>query len=158
VIGPDARRERAQALMMAALDGEIPAAERAELDELLASEPELAHEWRRFARLKEVTAGMRLKHPPEEIWDRYWVSTYRRAERGLAWILLSAGAIVLAAYWAWQAAGALLDQLMEDANTPVAIRLAIAAVIVGAVILAVSVIREKIFTNRRDPYQREIIR
>ena len=147
-------RERAQALMMAALDGEIATAERAELEALLARHPDLASEWRRFTRLKEVTAGMSLRNPPEEIWDRYWESSYRRIERGLAWLLVSAGVVALAGYWIWHAVGA----FFEDTSAPLGLRIAIAAVAIGAVILVVSVVREKLFTARRDPYQKEIIR
>lgn len=147
-------RERAQALMMAALDGEIAPDQRRELDALLAAHPDLAAEWQRFTRLKEVTAGMSLRTPPEETWDRYWQSTYRRAERGLAWILLSAGSLVLFGYWLWHALGS----LFEDSSAPPLLRAAIVAVGLGLAILTVSVIREKLFTNRRDPYQKEIIR
>jgi ferric-dicitrate binding protein FerR (iron transport regulator) len=147
-------RERAQALMMAALDGEISPAERAELDALLARHADLAAEWQRFTRLKEVTSGMSLSNPPEEIWDRYWDSTYRRVERGIAWILVSAGAAVLAGYWIWHAVGAFL----ADTTAPLGLKLAIAAVALGLFILALSVVREKVFLARRDPYQKEVIR
>ncbi len=148
------RRERAQQLMMAALDGEISPEERAELEGLLAGAPDLAAEWQRFVRLKEVTAGMSLRQPPQEVWDRYWESTYRRAERGIAWILISAGATVLAAFWLWQAASA----LFQDTSTPFAVRVAVGALSVGLAILLVSVVREKLFTSRRDPYQKEVVR
>lgn len=147
-------RERVHALMMAAVDGEITPAGRQELQEALRRSPELEGEWRRFERLKEVTATMTLQHPPEEMWDRYWTSTYARAERGLAWILLSAGAVVLGGYWLWHMAGALL----EDTGGPLVIRLALVAVALGALILVISVVREKLFTSRRDSYQKEIIR
>ncbi|HVL68149.1 MAG TPA: hypothetical protein VM364_12880 [Vicinamibacterales bacterium] len=147
-------RERAQTLMMAAIDGEISPAGRSELEALLAAHPDLADEWRRFERLKEVTTTMSLKEPPKEVWDGYWQATYRRVERGLAWILISAGAIVLAAYWIWHA----VEGFLRDTSTPAGVRLAIAALAIGAAILVVSVVREKLFTARRDPYQKEIIR
>lgn len=147
-------RDRAHLLMMAALDGEATPSERQELDALLAGSPELAAEWQRFGRLKEVTSGMRLQNPPEEVWDRYWTTAYRRAERGLGWLLLVAGALVLAGYWIWHAVGAFLD----DTDTPLFLRMAIAGVAIGGLILVVSVVREKIFTARRDPYQKEVIR
>jgi ferric-dicitrate binding protein FerR (iron transport regulator) len=150
----EASRDRAHALMMAALDGEASAAEREELDALLARSAELAAEWGRFERLKEVTAGMRLNSPPEEVWDRYWTTTYRRAERGIAWLLVIAGAVVLAGYWIWHA----VEAFLADTGTPLFLRAAIAAVAIGALILVVSVVREKIFTARRDPYQKEVIR
>jgi ferric-dicitrate binding protein FerR (iron transport regulator) len=150
----DVDRERARALMMAALDGECTPDERHELDRTLADAPDLAAEWRRLARVREVTAGMTLQNPPEEVWDRYWGSVYTRAERGVAWVLISAGAIVLAAYWLWEAVRALL----ADASMPAFIRVAILALGLGLVILLVSVLREKLFVHRRDPYEKEILR
>ena len=150
----DADRERARALMMAALDGECAPDERRELESLLAGAPDLAADWRRMTRVKEVTTGMRLQSPPEEVWDRYWTSVYGRAERGVAWVLISAGAIMLSAYWLWQA----IVELTGDTGVPALIRVALLALGLGLVILLVSVLREKMFTHRRDPYEKEIIR
>ncbi len=150
----DVDRERARALMMAAIDGECSPSERRELDALAAESPELAAEWRRMTRVKEVTTGMSLQSVPEEVWDGYWTSVYRRTERGIAWILISAGAIVLGAYALWEAAAS----LFADTDTPLFIRMAIVGISVGAGILVLSVIREKFFTHRHDPYQREIVR
>ena len=147
-------RERVQMLMMAALDDELSPSDRPELDTALAEHPDIAAEWRRLVRVKEVTNGMSLRTPAEEIWDGYWRSTYRRGERGVAWLLISAGATVLAAYWVWHAVRAFL----QDTSAPLGIRAAIASLVLGGVILAVSVLREKLFTNRSDPYQKEIIR
>jgi ferric-dicitrate binding protein FerR (iron transport regulator) len=150
----DAARERARTLMMAALDGECSMDERRELESLLAGAPDLAADFRRMARVKEVTTGMRLQSPPEEVWDRYWTSVYSRAERGVAWVLISAGAVILSAYWLWQAIAALL----ADTTVPALIRVAVLALGLGLVILLVSVLREKMFTHRRDPYEKEIVR
>ena len=150
----DAARERARALMMAAIDGESSPDERRELDAILAGAPDLAADWRRMTRVKEVTTGMRLQNAPEELWDGYWTSVYRRAERGAAWVLISAGAIVLAAYWLWQAVVA----LFSDASVPALVRFSVMALGLGLIILLVSVLREKMFTHRGDPYEKEIVR
>jgi hypothetical protein len=130
---------------MAAIDGECSPDARRELDALLGGAPDLAAEWRRMTRVKEVTTGMRLQSLPEEAWDGYWTTVYRRAERGAAWLLISAGAIVLAAYWLWHAVAA----LFEDTSVPALIRFAIVALGLGLIILLVSVLREKMFTHRR---------
>ena len=147
-------KDRARALMMAALDGEISPADREELDLLIARTPEIESEWRRMRRVKEVTSGMALQNPPEEVWDRYWVSVYRRTERGIAWALVSAGVVVLAAYGLWHAA----ESLLADTGLPGYVKVAIVGVAIGTAILIVSVVREKLFTSRRDPYEREILR
>jgi len=147
-------RERIRALMMAALDGEISPLEERELDAATSGSPELGAEWRRLARVKEITSEMTLKNPPEELWERYWVSVYSRAERGIAWTLLSAGAIVLIAYGLWHAVG----ELLADVTVPALVRVAIVAVLTGGAILLLSVARERLVMWRRDPYSKEIVR
>jgi len=135
--------------MMAALDGEIDAAGRDELDRMLSADPELRAEWSRLERLKEVTNTMKLEKAPEEVWDRYWVSVYNRLERGIGWVLGSIGAIVLVSFGLWKFVAALL----ADTEMPGFVKAAILLVLVGSAILLVSVVREKFFTHRRDPYK-----
>lgn len=147
-------RERARALMMAHLDGELEPDGRLELDRLLEADPALAAELTRLTRVKEVTSMVALRTPSEEVWDGYWKGTYRRAERGLGWLLVVAGALVLSAWGLWHMVGS----LWADNDTPVAIRLAVVAVMLGTLVLLFSVVRERLFTKRHDPYDREVIR
>ena len=141
--------ERSHQLMMRALDGELGEADQAELQRLLRAEPSLQAEWKRLNRLKEVTSTMALRSPPEEVWETYWTSVYHRFERGVGWVLLSLGVIVSLSYGLWQ----LAKELMADATIPTFIKGAVLAMIVGGAILFVSVVREKWFVNRSDPYK-----
>jgi hypothetical protein len=141
--------ERGRELVMRALDDELNAGERDELERLLASDAELRTEYGRLERLKEVTSNMSMRKPPEEMWDGYWTSVYSRFERGLAWILVSIGAIVLGSYGAWYG----VRDLMADADLPVLVKWSILALIVGLVILLVSVLRHRLFVSRSDPYK-----
>ncbi len=136
-------------LMMAHLDGELAPHEREELERRLASDPALEREWDRLVRLKEVTEGMRLRKPPEEVWDSYWTSVYRRLERGVAWILVSVGVMVVLGYGAWTA----VQELIADAEMPWFLKAAILATTVGVVVLFVSVLREKLFVRGRERYK-----
>lgn len=140
--------DRARMLMMAALDGEIDGPGRAELDRVLASDAALRAEWERLQRVKRLTAGSALDRPPEELWDRYWQDVRRRMERRLAWVLVSAGALVLVCFaaawgarWLW----------CSDAPWPV--RLGLGILGAGAILLVASVVREKWAVNRDDPYR-----
>ena len=92
---------------------------------------------------------MALRSPPEEVWETYWTSVYHRFERGVGWVLLSLGVIVSLSYGLWQ----LAKELMADATIPTFIKGAVLAMIVGGAILFVSVVREKWFVNRSDPYK-----
>ena len=142
-------RERTRRLMMAALDGEISGEDRRELEQMLERDAELQEEWQRMTRLKEVTSSMSFREPPEEVWEEYWTSIYNRIERGIAWLLASIGAIVLLGYGAWR----WVEAILGDQDLPVYVKLAIFGVALGLVILAVSMIREKLFTRKRDPYK-----
>ena len=74
---------------------------------------------------------------------------YARVERGVGWILLSLGAIVLISYGLWTAA----KQLLADTSIPLFIKAAVFVLTVGMVILFVSIVREKWFVYRSDPYK-----
>ena len=143
------RIERNEELLMQALDGELGPDGRRELDGLLADNPELREEWERLSRLKEVTGNMKLRNPPEELWAGYWTSVYSRFERGLAWILVSIGAIVLVSWGAWE----FVQDLMADGDLPTFVKWSILALIVGLVMLLVSVLRHRIFVSQSDPYK-----
>jgi ferric-dicitrate binding protein FerR (iron transport regulator) len=145
--------ERVQHLMMAALDQEISEMERLELEEILGRDGKLREEWERMKRVKEVTGMISLRKPPDEVWSAYWTSVYNRAERGFAWVLVSLGAIVLGSWGAWE----FISSLLAETEMPFLVKGAVLVLVVGGVILAVSVVREKMFTRSRDPY-REIER
>lgn len=151
--GDTQRLQRARHLMMAALDGELDSAERAELERLLVERPELRAELDRMGKVKEVTRAVTYRKPPEEVWDRYFESVYNRLERGIGWLLVFASASVLALWALWHA----VEALFEDSSMPFAIKLSIFALLAGGTILLLSVFREKWFTRKADPY-REIQR
>ena len=141
--------ERVRQLLMSGLDGELNEEEREELERLLSTDSKLRDEWNRLSRVKEVTQSMALRKPPDEVWEDYWASVYSRLERGVGWILVSVGGIVLVFYGAWQG----VQALIADAEMPWFLKGAILATTVGLVVLFVSVLREKLFIRARDPYK-----
>jgi anti-sigma factor RsiW len=141
------RDERVGRLLMGGLDGELSPDEREELERLLRDDPAVRDEWERLLRLREVTATMTLQRPPDEVWDRYWTGVYRRIERGVGWVLVSIGAVVLVSFGLWEA----VRGLLRDTGLPVVVKGAVLALLVGTVVLAVSVAREKLVLGRSDP-------
>ncbi len=141
--------QRARRLMMAALDGESTPEERRELDRMLETNSEFREEWKQLNRVKEVTSAMALREPPEEIWEEYWTSVYNRTERGIGWLLLSLGSIVLLGYGAWK----WVEAVFQTEELPLLPKVAILGVAFGLSILVVSVIREKLFTKKHDAYK-----
>lgn len=145
--------EREQYLLMGALDRELSTAERREFEQLLETDAEVQAEWTRLKRLKGLTDSMEFKMPSDAIWEGYMASVYRRVERGVAWILLSVGTIVLVSTGLWHLGKAIF--IAED--LPFYVKASLLAIFVGVAILIVSVVREKIFTHKRDPYK-DVIR
>jgi hypothetical protein len=136
-------------LMMAALDNECSAEELKTLEEALAANEELQLEWTELQRVKEVTSMMNIRKPPDQVWQDYWGSVYARLERGVAWVLISLGAIFLLSWGAWEA----VQEIVADSEIPGLIKLALAALFIGIAVLLVSVLREKLFVRRSDPYK-----
>ena len=141
--------ERVRHLMMAEVDQEISGEERRELESALEGNPDLREELETFHRLKEVTDTMTPLKPREETWDTYWEHVYRRLERGIGWVLVSLGTITAGTWALWTA----VSELMRDTTMPAYVRWGLLALIAGFVILFVSVVRERLFTQKNDPYK-----
>ena len=91
---------------------------------------------------------MKFKTPPDKIWDTYWLNVYNRIERGIGWILLSIGAMILLAFGGYH----FVINVIADKTLPLIIRIGILSALAGLVVLFVSVVREKILLRKSDPY------
>ncbi len=98
--------------------------------------------------------NMKYKEPSDEVWQRYWSKIYNKLERGLGWILISIGAIILLFYGGFKA----VESLIKDPTLAVFLKVAILVLLAGIVILFVSVVRERIFTYKKDKYAKEVKR
>lgn len=135
--------------MMAALDGELEAAELRDLERQIAAEPQLAAEWQRLRHLQELTQMTTIKNPPDEQWDQYRHSVLHRVERGIGWLMVSIGATVLLSYGLWEA----IQEVLGDSSIPGFIKAAIFTLGAGGLVLFVSVVREKLFTRKNDRFK-----
>ncbi|NOY89226.1 MAG: hypothetical protein GXO93_07560 [FCB group bacterium] len=136
-------------LLAGYIDGELSDKERQELESELKKNPELKAELEEFKKLKEVTGMVRYADLPDEIWENYWQSLYRKLERGLGWIFLSIGAIILISLGLYQ----FFKQLYIDSQTPLMVKIGMTALGLGVAILLVSLGRERIFAYKRDRYR-----
>jgi len=142
-------RTQFQELLVKAVDDELSEEEKRRFEQFIDQYEACRQEWQQFMNIKEVTQEMKFRNPPDPIWETYWSDVYNRLERGVAWILLSAGTIILLVYGAFKA----VESMLHDTQLETIVKIAILLVVAGFVVLLVSVIREKFFVLRRDPYK-----
>jgi anti-sigma factor RsiW len=135
-------------LISAYLDDELSPSDRREFEERLARGEISAKELEEMRSMRNLTSAARPATFPDETWDRYWDQTYPRLERGLGWILLSIGAVVLLSVGAYHFLASLIS---DDGSWWV--RLATGMVAAGLSLLFVSVLRERLFVWKHDPYR-----
>jgi hypothetical protein len=136
-------------LMEKYFSNEISNEEKSKFEELLNSDPHLRTEFEEQKRIKEVLNKMKLKNPSREVWDGYWMGIYNRIERGIAWVVLSIGAMIFFGYASYE----IVNAFIKDTQAPSLAKIGIAMLVFGGLILLFSVIREKIFTSKRDKYK-----
>lgn len=130
-------------------DNELTENEKNEFDNLLLENPILQNEFNEQKRIKEVLKQMQFNNPSKEVWDGYWLGIYRRIERGIGWIFFSLGAIILTVFILYQTT----ISIWNDISLPIYIKFAILSLIFGLIILTVSILREKLFTHKKDKYK-----
>ena len=136
---------RFRELMMASLDGEICAEERAELESHLAECADCRREFDELAKLSDLVGEIELPEPSQEDMMKYWPSVYAKIERGAGWGLVIIGALVWAAYGVYL--------FITDPTTGSLTKFLIALPVVGVLMLLVSVIRERINVSRTERYK-----
>ncbi|MCA9741687.1 hypothetical protein KC734_09120 [candidate division KSB1 bacterium] len=149
---PNIEKQRFEQLLTKAIDGELEAAEQVDFDAFISRYPECRQEWQEHQKIKEATKMLKFKQPSGEVWDNYWINIYNRIERGVAWIAISAGAIILLTYALYHLIEVLFG-FMSNPTVPFFIKLAVILVVGGVAILFISVIREKLFLQKKDIYK-----
>lgn len=135
--------------LMSYLDGEIEPENRSEIERHLAECENCRKEYHSFLKLKQETDKMRLADLSDELWKGYWKGVYRRMERGAGWIFLSIGVVILLSFGAYQ----FFKQLFADPNISLIVKVGVSTGALGAIILLVSIIRERLFRYKTDRYK-----
>jgi predicted anti-sigma-YlaC factor YlaD len=143
------RCEEIRPYLSAYLDGEIEHDKKLEIEKHLSECESCTKEYQSFAKLKEVTYGMKFADLSDQLWAVYWRGIYRRIERGAGWIFLSIGAMVLLAFGAYQ----FFKSLFADPNVSLIVKVGVSTCTFGAIVLLVSVIRERLFLFKTERYK-----
>ena len=140
--------ERLRQMLAGYVDNELTEQERIEFERELAVNAELQRELKEFNRLKMVSGQMRYADLPDQVWEAYWQSVYRKIERGAGWVLASIGAIILLVFGAFEA----FSKLYADPASPWWLKTGLTLAAVGLIILLVSLVRERFFAYKRERY------
>ena len=131
------------------IDGELSTVDERELDIHLDSCDVCRNEFDELLKLKEVTSKMRFSDLPDRFWAGYWNDVYNKIERGLGWIFLSIGAIILLLLGAWQ----VVDQFLLNDSISILVRFGFGIGIIGVIVLLVSLGRERLFARKHERYE-----
>ena len=136
-------------LLAGYVDGELTEQERRDFEQELQRDSRLRDELAEFRKLKEVTGMARYADLPDEVWESYWQSLYRKLERGIGWILLSIGAIILLGFGLYHG----LFDFYLNPNVSFLLKAGVTALGGGLIFLLVSFTRERLFAYHCDRYR-----
>jgi predicted anti-sigma-YlaC factor YlaD len=136
--------------IMAMIDQEVDDKQRHEVEVHIQQCDNCKTIYNNLSKLKGVTREMKFKKLPEMYWDEYWRHIYNRIERGISWIFISIGAILILSFVSWQ----WITYFLADTHMHPILKLGIITLVIGAVILFISILREKIMVRKVDKYRK----
>lgn len=136
--------------IMAYIDNELQESDLKTVKKHLEDCPDCSKKYESLKKVKEITGEMKFKKLPEMYWEEYWSHVYNKIERGLSWIFISIGAIIILSFAAWNA----MASLINDSDMSTFLKTGIFIFIIGIVVLLVSILREKLMVKKVDKYRK----
>lgn len=136
-------------LVSAHIDGEIPAEKAITVEEHLLECPKCAEFATSLRKIKGVMSEMKLADLPDARWRVYKKGIYNRIEKSVGWVLTSLGALILIAF----AFYALFQNFFTNPDISLFLKIGVATMGLGIIILLISVCREAIFRHKSDRYK-----
>ena len=146
------KHEHYKHLLLKVVDGVATAEEREEFTNHIRSCEECRCEYGEFKNLEEFMSAVKLKDLSEDARAAYARSLYNRLERGLGWIFLSLGAILLLGFGGFM----LIKEFIINPAVSVILKIGVCAVLAGFIVLLVSVLKERLFVRKYDKYSKEV--
>lgn len=131
---------------MKLLDGEMSNEEKKQYEIHLQECGDCRNELSELGMLVEWTNELKLREPDDEFWESYWNVLYRRAERGTGFLCIMIGLSALLVY-----------AIVKAVTSPQFLTftgITITLVLVGFLILFLSVVRERCYERKNDPYRK----
>ena len=141
--------EEIKPLLMGFLDDEIGESERFEVKAHLEICSNCRQELNSFQKLEEVAGTMKFLEPSEQAWKNYWANIYNRLERKFAWISISLGIMTLVGFAVYK----MFEDFFLNPKISIILKTGVSLLIVGAIALIVSLIRERLSLLKYDKYR-----
>ena len=130
---------------MRLLDDELPVAERLQYEAHVRTCDVCRRELDALGRVVGLTDQLKLRVSDDAYWKGYWEGVYRRTERRLGFLLLTAGGVMLLLYLLVRALRSPLLWTFEGVSG--------AVILLGLIVLFISVARERYHEHKDDPYR-----
>ena len=141
--------EKFRPLLVGLMDGELTSAESTEVNEHLIRCSECREEFERLRETSGKLESLRYDEPSDEVLRKLWRNPFSRLSRIAGVLLIIFGYVALI--------GFALFQIFTEGKEGLWVKLPIAAIVIGFIMLLVLVILERVKTYKKDPY-REIER
>ena len=137
--------EQAEELICKVVDGCATAEEEQELRAMSENDPEIKTEWERQQQAVSTIRSVGLPELQDEVREAFAHAVYNRLECRVGWILVATGLAALFGY--------LCYEILTDPDAHAALRIGLAAVVIGFVLLLSGVWRCRRRLARIDPYK-----
>jgi anti-sigma factor RsiW len=142
----------ARILLMGLIDGELSAEETRQVEDHLAVCPACRGELETYQRLGNAADSLRMEELPVST-DQAWERIYDRLSRSAGWLLLWVGITLMAAWGLW----GLGAEYLTNAEIPLMMRVGVGAFTLGALLLLVNILRERLYRRKTERYD-EVVR
>lgn len=139
-------------LLTGYVDGELSDDHRRGVETHLQECADCRRQLEELVSIKEQLTMIKFKEPSEMELERYWSGVYNRLERGVGWILLSLGAIVVLSLGTIE----MIQEMTGNQQLSPYLKFGVFSLIIGCVTLFVSVFRERLSVKKTDKYSREV--
>ena len=132
-------------LLSGYLDGELTQGDRQRVELHLESCPTCRQSYEELANLRQGVAELSFGEMSREQWSQIMNDLPVRASRGFGWLLYVSGLVIVTGYGAYEFA--------VDETVPALVKTGTAGVVLGALFLFFSVLRQRLIARKTDKYK-----
>ena len=142
-----------QPLMMGLMDQELTPEEAGRVNDHLTRCQACREEYEQLRDTAGKLSAISFREPTDEVLEEFWKHPYNALERNAGIYLVLGGLAALLCYGGYLSVTSLSWQSLLSGGEDVILKLGVAALLIGSLLLLVSVIRERVRTSRNDPYK-----